>query len=1110
MRPFLRPARPQLTRIVLGSAVAGLLVIAQAFAVTAFLVAVVHRNGLVVPGVALAAVLIGRALVSFVVDWQAASAASLVATDLRRRVLAGLLRSDAAGESVGASATLATRGVEAAEPYLTRYLPAALLSFVVPPLVLIAIATQDLLTAAIVVATLPLVPVFGWLVGAATRDRAEAQWRAMSSLAGHFVDVMRGLPTLVAYNRAVAQSASIAAASARYRRRTMATLRIAFASSAVLELVATLSVALVAVVVGTRLAVGDLGLGTALVVLLLAPEAYAPIRRAGAEFHAAAEGRSAFAKVAAYDDGDDGETAGASEGDLTLHELTVRYAGQAQPVLESFSVQIPRRGLTVVVGPSGSGKSTLLAAIAGLLGRESGSICVGGRPVGGAAWRDQIAWVPQAPGFSGGTVAANLRISAPEATDVELWEAIEKVGLRPRLRRSSGLETLMGEDAQTFSGGERARMAFARALLGKRPWVLLDEPTARLDAHTRGRIADLILDLSAEGSVVVATHDPALIARADRVIELQAVPAVAEPIGTGRAVEVSIPATPPEPARRWLVLGNLLEGLASASGVALTATAGWLIVKAAEQPPVLTMLVAIVGVRAFGLGRPVLRYAGRILGHDAAIGLLARRRVEVYEALVPLTPGALGRDRGDVLAMAVDDVESVVDRELRVRAPLVTATLVGVLAVLVGLALAPAVAWIIAATSVIGGGVAFLGGRIGAGVSPTAEVENRAALSSCVTEAATLAPELVMWDATAGVLAQGMALARAMARSTRRSAIAVAAARAACTLTCAAGLISVGLVGLQEMRSGRIGAPELALLTLIPLALIDVLTPLAEAGAISRRVVAADRRLETLLSRAPAVVNPIDPQQLPESTRIELDRVSAGWSGALAFEDLSLDLGEGSRLAVVGPSGCGKSTLAAVLARFIDPGRGVVRLGGRDLPSLALADVRSRVGIVDDSPHVFATSVAENMRIGGRDATDAEITATLESVGLGSWLGRLPHGLGSMIGEGSAGLSGGECARLAVARALLADRPVLVLDEPTAHLDAATEAMTVDALMAAVRGRSMVWITHTRAGLDQVDQVLDLTHPTTEDDSPVDHSSPESRGGTTHADETLRPDLARV
>jgi ATP-binding cassette subfamily C protein CydCD len=264
---------------------------------------------------------------------------------------------------------------------------------------------------------------------------------------------------------------------------------------------------------------------------------------------------------------------------------------------------------------------------------------------------------------------------------------------------------------------------------------------------------------------------------------------------------------------------------------------------------------------------------------------------------------------------------------------------------------------------------------------------------------------------------------------------------------------------------------------LTPLALVDVFMPLADAGAISQRVSASTRRLDELAHRTPAVTDPVLPQALSGSSHVSINHVCAGWSDTPALEDLSLEIADGSHIAVIGPSGCGKSTMAALVARFIDPASGDVRLGGRLLPDAALADVRSRVGVVDDAPYVFATSVAQNLRIGRRDATDADMLHALESVGLDTWLDGLPHGLDSLVGEGGPDLSGGERARLALARALLADRAVLVLDEPTAHLDEVTAERTMDAVLRANRGRSLVWITHTELGLDRMDEVVDLGRP---------------------------------
>ncbi len=335
LRSQLVPALRELLGLAGTGVLGGVLVIVHAWVVTGLVVAVLHGDPLTRWAVAVAALLLLRGLLGAVGDVLAARAAAVVGTVLRHRLVRAAVERPS-GRSTGEVAVLATRGVSAAEPYLTRYLPAVVLAAVLPPLTVVAIATQDLVSAAIVVATLPLIPVFGALVGLATRDRAEEQWRAMSSLSGYFLDVVRGLPTLVAHRRARVQSARIAEVTDRYRLASLRTLRIAFASSAVLELVATLSVALVAVTVGVRLAHGAIGLQTALVVLLLAPEAYWPLRRVGAEFHAAAEGAATF--VAAHevlaDDTRESTGVGAEPGaPLLLEGVTVTYPGRTTPAV---------------------------------------------------------------------------------------------------------------------------------------------------------------------------------------------------------------------------------------------------------------------------------------------------------------------------------------------------------------------------------------------------------------------------------------------------------------------------------------------------------------------------------------------------------------------------------------------------------------------------------------------------------------------------------------------------------------------------------------------------------------------------------------------------------
>ncbi len=578
VRAQLAPARRPLAGVLVAGVLGSVLVVAQAFAVTGFVLALLDGQGEVRWAVVVAGVLAARALTGWLTDVAAARAAAVVATDLRRRLVGAVLRESVAvgpTRSSGELAVLATRGVSAAEPYLTRYVPALVLAGVLPAITVVAIATQDVLSAVIVLATLPLVPVFGALVGLATRDRAETQWRSMASLSGHFLDVMRGLPTLVAFRRAEAQSARIRRITHQYRRASMQTLRLAFASSAVLELVATLSVALVAVVVGVRLAEGHLGLGTALVVLLLAPEAYWPLRRVGAEFHAAAEGATTFEQMSdlAPEERPDPEDTGDADvaagprtrlrGPLEVTGLTVVYPGRTTPALSSVDALVPERGVTVLVGPSGCGKSTLLATLAGLVEPAAGVVRLGGRDLDREAWRSQLAWLPQRPVFVAGSIADNLRLGRPDATDAELWTVLRRVALEERVRTlPGGLGAPVGEDGQTLSAGERARLALARVVLARRPWVFLDEPTAHLDDLTEQIILDTIAELGRTSGVVVVAHRPALVELADTVLRLPAAADTSGPAGRrhARRCALSRPspsATAPRPpgpgrcAARW-------------------------------------------------------------------------------------------------------------------------------------------------------------------------------------------------------------------------------------------------------------------------------------------------------------------------------------------------------------------------------------------------------------------------------------------------------------------------------------------------------------------------------------------------------------------------------
>ena len=492
--------------------------------------------------VLLAVAFAGRGLLAWGFELAGRRAAASVLSELRLAVVERRLRGDPAsldGVEAGEVAASAVQGVEGLEAYFARYLPQLVLACVVPLAVLAWVTAIDPVTAAVMVVTLPLVPVFMWLIGRYTEEKTRERWQALSALSGHFLDVVRGLPTLQTFNAGGSQGKVLEDVGERYRRTTTATLRVGFLSGSVLELAATLGVALVAVTVGVRLAGGSLGLQAGLTVLVLAPELYLPLRQLAAQFHASTDGLAVAERMLELLErppaiGSGGRLVPPSPraAPVRFEAVSFAYPSRPEPVLDRFEFELQPAETVALVGQSGAGKTTVARLLLRLAEPSSGRISVGGIDLAECRtelWRRLVAWVPQQPTIFRGTVADNIRLGDERASDRAVRDAAALAGAARFVQElPSGYDTLVGDGGRPLSTGERRRIALARAFVRDAPLVVLDEPTADLDRTSADVVAEAVERLRAGRTVLLIAHRPELVAHADRVVLLGGGAAVRE------------------------------------------------------------------------------------------------------------------------------------------------------------------------------------------------------------------------------------------------------------------------------------------------------------------------------------------------------------------------------------------------------------------------------------------------------------------------------------------------------------------------------------------------------------------------------------------------------
>ncbi|MHA7238974.1 thiol reductant ABC exporter subunit CydC [Arthrobacter sp. TMS1-12-1] len=1121
---------------------AGLVLLAQALALGLGSLA---AGALDVRGVLLQGIL-GAALRTLAAWGQDATAARLALGTRERMREAALLRlledggaTRAAAGGRGSLAVLLTRGLDGLDKYYTQYLPALITCAVVPLLIGVRILAADWVSALIILLTVPLVPVFMALIGLHTQEHTQQAATALGRLSDHLLELARGLPVLVGLGRAAEQTRALREIADAYTARTMTTLRTVFLSSLALELISTLSVAVVAVFAGVRLIHGDLGLETALIALILAPECYGPLRDVGAAHHASEDGEEAGARVRAVVDAPapppedlpvrvlPADGAPARRDAVRVEGLTARYDGVLEPVLADVSFVLEPGTVTALRGSSGSGKSTLMRAMAGGAALPPG-LRLAGRVTG--LPHGAVAWVPQHPELLMGTVRAELalyagRPAASTAIEAQL-AAVGAAGLADRR-------------CAELSSGELRRVAVARALLrAQDPSVallLLDEPTAHVDDAASRAIRAAVTGRRDGLTVLLIAHDDATAHLASGEVRLDGHPSRRETTAspdsrTVRAAALPVGATLPVPPERagevtdaggagatdedagaagahgaagrspqahapsrlsaardvlalvrpWdrRFLAAALFGLgASLFAVALTALSGWLIVRAAEQPPILYLLTAIVGVRFFGIGRSLLRYAERLWLHRAVFHRADDTRLRLWTGLLGTARSwrTIARGSGGIERL-VGDIDELRDLSSRALLPLVTSVLTGAAAFVTTAVLHPAsLGWqvlSVVAALVVAPAVAVARER----AAGAAAVRLRAQGLERVSGLLRAAPDLRVNGVHEPALAETRELGEAVTAAARRSASAAGVATAVIIAGCCAASLGI-LVGADGLP-----ADLTAVLVLMQLALIEPFVAGTAAVQHWGPLAAVTRRIVPHLSPTgwDADLQPADGRDGRDGRRgrparsVALRQADVGYEpGRPVVAGLDLEVAPGRWTGLTGPSGSGKSTVIGALLGFLPLERGVLLVDGGPQDDGGTP----RIAWCPQESHLFNSSLRSNLQLArppGDPATDAELDAVVRAVGLTGLVTGLDGGLDAPAGAGGSRLSGGQRQRLAVARALLTRSGVVLLDEPTAHLDADAARSLLEDLRRGLPDTAVLLVTHDPAEAAQCDDVVAL------------------------------------
>jgi len=1038
-------------------------------------------------------------------------------------------------QQYGKLLTMLTEGLDALEIYFQKYLPQLFKSAILPVAFLLIIFPLDWPTGLLMALTAPLVPVFMALIGRWTEQHTLRQWQALSHMGGYFQDVFEGLSTLKIFNRTAGQREKIIALSEGFRATNLQVLKWGFLSALVLEMLTTISIAMIAVGLGLRLVYGLLDFRYALFLLFLAPEFYLPLRSLSTQYHnslnGAAAAKSMFALLA---EEDGGLEAGARtfNGDTTLVFDHVCFAYEAgRPALNGVSFTLKAGEKLGLVGASGSGKTTLLHLLAGFIRPDAGCITIGGQTLtdlGADTLRQQIAFVSQGPYLFQGSLMENIRLGNREADEQTVISLCQELGAHDLFTAlPQGYETPIGQGGRALSGGERQMLAIARACLKDAPLILLDEATRNVDWQHDYLLQQALARLSRGKTVIAIAHRLQTLANMDQLLvleqgrvaqfgplqELQKQPgALSRLLGQDAASCTAPPAwervapngasvgpqptlrTPPPgseptapppgaPLARMLALCRpyaaritgscLLSASAIAANIALLGFSSYLISRASLAPPLLDLMTIIVAVRFFGISRAILRYAERYVSHDVTLRILTKLRLWYYDQMEKLSYVSLQKlGLGRVFKHIIVDVDILKFFYLRVLTIPAVALLIWASTALFLRFFSWKLALILSTFFLFGGIVCpSLLRRLLSGRRTDWNIRKQGYTETLYDYINGLADRQICGD-TLRQLRIIEDYGRSLTRERYYIGVWDSFAAVLSSLLANLALFAALAIMIPLVAGGQANALLLASVIWVMWASFEALQPVATMTEYLNQSRGA------LTGIAEAAMRPREPRRegkstLPPAGGLSVEHLSFAYEeGQPLLTDISFTLEPGSKTALLGGSGVGKTTLLNLLIGFLPYEKGRILSGGVELKQVDNTHLRQQIGYLDQRPYLFHASIRENILIAKENASEQELRAATAKARLDAFIGRLPAGYDTLVGENGYKLSAGERQRLALARLFLQDAPLIILDEATQSLDTENRDSLFATLSEWWSNKTVLYVTHDSHGLATMDTIL--------------------------------------